>query len=337
MTPTDRYRLRSSNVPDPLGPTVPTIGHARVRVRLDPLWIADVLQMTDVLRMADVLRTTASLPATTTCEPTGTIYASEPLSLGVFLLIGLLGGAHCLGMCGPLVTTYADRMRADGSDGGSARGGRGSRSGDLTVRQVRQHALFNLGRATSYAAIGALFGLAGSVAFVTGRTVTTLADDIHALTGVVVGTVIIAIGVRYALRLELRSLPIPGVDAASGFVVGRLVARVDAWVGNWRIVGLGAAHGLLPCPLLYPAFLYAFVQGSVLGGAAALGTLGLGTIPAMFLFGTVFQSVSVATRLRLHRVLGVAFVVLGYIPLQHGLATLGVPLPHPPIPYYSPI
>ena len=40
---------------------------------------------------------------------------------------------------------------------------------------------------------------------------------------------------------------------------------------------------------------------------------------------------------RIHRVLGVAFVALGYIPLQHGLATLGVPLPHPSIPYYQPV
>jgi len=77
--------------------------------------------------------------------------------------------------------------------------------------------------------------------------------------------------------------------------------------------------------------------GSALGGAAALAALGLGTVPALFLFGTVFGSVSVDTRMRLHRALGVAFVALGYIPLQHGLATLGVPLPHPPIPYYSPL
>ena len=269
-------------------------------------------------------------PATATCEPAGTIHSAEPLSLGVFLLVGLLGGAHCIGMCGPLVSTYADRMRGDGA-------GRTGGGGDLTVRQVRQHALFNLGRTASYAAIGGLFGLAGSLAFVTGRTVTTVADDVHALTGLAVGAVVIAIGVRYALRLELQQLPVPGIESASGVVMNRIVPRVDAWVGDWRIVGLGAAHGLLPCPLLYPAFLYAFVQGSALGGAAALAALGLGTVPAVFLFGTAFGSVSVETRMRLHRVLGVAFVALGYIPLQHGLATLGVPLPHPPIPYYSPL
>ncbi|MDV7350915.1 sulfite exporter TauE/SafE family protein [Halorubrum distributum] len=266
-----------------------------------------------------------------TCEPSGSLYATDSLGLGVFLLVGLLGGAHCLGMCGPLVTTYADRMRS-----GEAVGGRG-RSGDLTVRQVRQHALFNLGRATSYAVLGGLFGLAGSVAFVTGRTVTTLADDVHALTGIAVGGMIVAVGVRYALRLEFESVPIPGFDRAAAAVSDRIVARVDAWVGDWRILGLGAAHGFLPCPLLYPAFLYAFVQGSAIGGAVSLGVLGLGTVPAMLLFGTAFQSMRLETRLRFHRVLGVAFVALGYVPLQHGLATLGVPLPHPPIPYYAPL
>jgi len=277
----------------------------------------------------EVLRSLVAAVGTATCGPNGSLYATDSLSLGVFLLVGLLGGAHCLGMCGPLVTTYADRMRADEA------GGRG-RDDDLTVRQVRQHALFNLGRTASYATLGGLFGLAGSLAFVTGRTVTAVADDVHAFTGIAVGAVIVAVGARYALRLELESVPIPGFDRAASAVSDRIVARVDAWVGDWRIAGLGAAHGFLPCPLLYPAFLYAFVQGSALGGAAALGLLGLGTVPSMLLFGTVFGSIRLETRLRIHRVLGVAFVALGYVPLQHGLATLGVPLPHPPIPYYAP-
>ncbi len=247
----------------------------------------------------------------------------------VFFLIGLFGGAHCLGMCGPLVTTYADRLR-EGND---------SRRDVVTVRAVRQHALFNLGRTASYAILGGLFGLAGSLVFVTPRDVVTVVAEVHALAGLLVGTVIIAMGVHYLLGRGVLggSVGIPLVGSALGRVQAWLLARVDAWVGDGRIAGLGAVHGLLPCPLLYPAFLYAFVQGSPTGGVVSLAALGAGTIPSLFLYGTFFQSVSVETRMRLHRVLGVVFIVLGYIPLQHGLGVLGITLPHPPIPYYQPI
>ncbi|MEF8821959.1 MAG: sulfite exporter TauE/SafE family protein, partial [Halovenus sp.] len=35
----------------------------------------------------------------------------------LFLAIGLLAGAHCIGMCGPLVTIYANNMNATRTDG----------------------------------------------------------------------------------------------------------------------------------------------------------------------------------------------------------------------------
>ncbi|TYT60939.1 sulfite exporter TauE/SafE family protein [Natrialba swarupiae] len=257
--------------------------------------------------------------------------AIEPVSLVVFALIGLLGGAHCLGMCGPLVTAYSDRLRAQ-NDGPSART-------ELTVGMVKQHALFNLGRTVSYALIGGLFGLAGSLVFVSPQAVTAVATDVHAIAGIVVGALIVAMGLHYLAGRGVvgGSIDLPLVQPLLQRVHDGLRSRIDSWVGDSRIAGLGAVHGLLPCPLLYPAFLYAFVQGSPSGGLLALAALGLGTVPAMFLYATVFQSLSLETRMKLHRVLGVAFVLLGYIPLQHGLATLGVPLPHVPLPYYQPL
>ncbi|NGM68067.1 sulfite exporter TauE/SafE family protein [Natronolimnobius sp. AArcel1] len=257
--------------------------------------------------------------------------AIEPVGIVVFALIGLLGGAHCLGMCGPLVTTYSDRLRAQES-GPSGRN-------ELTVGMVKQHALFNLGRAISYALIGGLFGLAGSLVFISPQAVTAVATDVHALAGIVVGVVIVVMGLSYLTGKGLvgGSVTLPLVQPALERVHGRLLANVDSWVGDTRIAGLGAVHGLLPCPLLYPAFLYAFVQGSPAGGVLALAALGLGTVPSLFVYGTLFQSLSLETRIKLHRVLGVAFVVLGYIPLQHGLATLGIYLPHVPLPHYQPL
>jgi len=93
----------------------------------------------------------------------------------------------------------------------------------------------------------------------------------------------------------------------------------------------------LPCPIIYPAYLYAFALGDPVRGALSLGVLGLGTIPTLFLYGTVLTSMGTKQRVRLHRGLGAVFLVLGYIPLQHGLMLYGIHLPHPPIPFYQPL
>lgn len=262
------------------------------------------------------------------CTPANPLLGTETLGVPVLVLVGLLGGAHCIGMCGPLVATYASQMDA-GSDGGG-------RSDLVSFRELRQHALFNLGRTATYTILGGAFGLAGQAVFVGVRDVTLVATEVRAATGILVGVVVAAVGLTYVSGEGGRQIPLPGVDRAAAAVRDRLLPHVTAWAGDYRIAGLGAVHGFLPCPLLYPAYLYAFVQGSALGGATALAALGLGTIPAVFLTGTAVSSLDLSARKRLHRALGATFVVLGYIPFQHGLAVLGVQLPAVPLPGFFP-
>ena len=249
----------------------------------------------------------------------------------LFLVIGVLGGAHCIAMCGPLVTMYAERMQPR-SDGGAATESRTDRRSHLTTYEVRQHALFNLGRAASYTVMGGLFGALGAVLFVTGDELTAVADLVRGVVGILIGLFIVAVGVKYVLG-GTAGIRIPGVGRATNW----LGARIHRFVNGPSIVGLGAIHALLPCPMLYPAYLFAFATGSPISGAIALGALGIGTIPAVFLYGTVIESVGVGHRQRLHRLLGVAFVVLGYILLAHGLMALGYHLPHPHLPHYNPL
>jgi hypothetical protein len=243
----------------------------------------------------------------------------------VFLLVGLLAGAHCLGMCGPLVSVYADRLRE--REGTEA----------LTVRQVRGHALFNLGRAASYAAVGAAFALVGRVAADAFGEFTTLGTYVRGVTGLVVGVAIVGTGAAYVAG-DHRGLALPGPLArVTGRLTAALTRRVDALVGGVRIVGLGAVHGLLPCPVIYPAYLYAFALADPVRAALLLGLLGLGTIPTLFAYGTLLGSLSPARRASLHRALGVSFLLLGYLPLSHGLMLLGVHVPHPHVPFYGPL
>jgi hypothetical protein len=256
---------------------------------------------------------TPSLPAT-------------DVEAAVFLVIGALGGAHCLGMCGPLVSVYSERLRAQSGTENA-----------LTFRELRQHALFNLGRTLGYAAVGAVLATVGALTVGALDAVVAVGTGVRATTGVVVGAAIMVTGVSY-LRGGTGSLRLPGrLGGVFGRVSRALTARVDALVGDVRIVGLGVGHAFLPCPITYPVYLYAFAIGDPLRAAFLLALVGLGTLPTLFVYGTLLGSLSVRWRRSLHRVLGVAFLALGYLPLAHGLMLLGIHLPHPSVPVYQPL
>ncbi|WP_128477189.1 sulfite exporter TauE/SafE family protein [Halorussus pelagicus] len=254
--------------------------------------------------------------------PTGNLDAA------VFLVVGFLGGAHCLGMCGPLVSVYADRLRAqEETDGGT-----------LTLRQVRQHALFNLGRTVGYAAVGALLAFLGAVTVGAMDQVLAAGTSVQATTAVLAGAFIGITGVSYVGGSASHPSLGP-VDDLFGRVSGVLTRRVDDFVGDARIAGLGVVHALLPCPITYPAYVYAFALGDPVRGAFLLALVGVGTFPTLLVYGTVFGSLSASKRL--HQVLGVAFVVLGYLMVAHGLALFGIDVPRVmlplPAPEYQPL
>ncbi|GAB7008154.1 sulfite exporter TauE/SafE family protein [Halorubrum trueperi] len=273
----------------------------------------------------------------------------------LFLAIGLLGGAHCIGMCGPLVTVYAGRMRGesertDGGTGATAADATADatvadatadattartngRRGHLTTYEVRQHALFNLGRAASYTVIGAALGALGGFVLVTTATLTGAAEAVRGVVGLGVGAAVIVVGIRYLLGGATGGVHLPGLQRVTGWLTG----HVDRLANGPGIVGLGAVHGLLPCPILYPAYLYAFASGSAVSGGLALAALGVGTMPAVFLYGTVIESVDAVHRRRVHRLLGVAFVALGYVLFAHGLMSVGIHVPHPSLPFWNPL
>ncbi len=219
------------------------------------------------------------------------------LDLAAAFLLGLLGSAHCLGMCGPLVGLYAAQL----SPGGAA-------------TAHRQHLLFNLGRMLAYANLGVLFGAIGLLLRVR--------PWVAALGGIGAGLFVLAMGARLL-----------GAGGVAARLEGFFARPTRALVGVWRryvsvarspgIVLLGAVHGFLPCPLLYAMFSSAVALGDPIRGGILLLAFSLGTVPTMWGLGMLGRQLG-TTRLGLYRVFGWAVTAWGLVLVVRGLQTLGV-------------
>lgn len=183
------------------------------------------------------------------------------------LITGLLGSAtHCVGMCGPLVLAQTGAV-LEGIPASGMREWHRVKSGVLLP--------YHLGRATTYAALGALaaglFGLMASprVAGIVGAALLVAA----------------AMGfVGYALpRLGLR-LPLAASPAWAG-AVERVAKPLFARPVGVRGYLLGVALGFIPCGLVYAALAAAASTGSPLAGFAGMLAFALGTMPALMGLG----------------------------------------------------
>jgi len=187
---------------------------------------------------------------------------------------GLVGGAHCLGMCGGFVI-----VAAAGS---------------------RRSWLFHAGRLAGYAALGAVAALAGAVLDLGGS-----AAGLHRLRFYVSGALLLAFGLAF-----LGALPRRWLEPGAGVVTG-LLRRARRASGAAFPLVLGLPIGLLPCGLLYPMYAAAAGTGAPLEGAAMLGSFGLGTVPLLGTFSFALDRIALATRQRLTRAAGVAMLLLG--------------------------
>lgn len=195
-------------------------------------------------------------------------------SLLAAFLTGLLGGTHCVGMCGGIVAA----MSFQGEVG---KGGR---------QPFSFHLAYSAGRIGSYTAMGALVGLIGSAAF--------LSDSLFPLQRglyVLAQIVLIFLGLYLAgLNQSIRVLEHAG---------GALWRRVQPLLGKvmpvrnlGQAVAAGALWGWLPCGLVYSVLVMALSAGGAFEGATLLLVFGLGTLPNLLLMGWAAESLRTFTR-----------------------------------------
>ncbi len=186
--------------------------------------------------------------------------------LVTLFLAGLVGSAaHCVGMCGPFVLAQTvSRLQS-----------RPAR--DMSEFHRLGGALlmpYHLGRATTYAGLGAVAGvLAQGLVNVSGLR------WISALLLALAAVFFLAYGLKWLVPPVSR----PGARG-EGWWARNLGARArplfESPVG-WRGYALGLALGFIPCGLVYGALAAAAASGGPLEGAFAMTAFALGTAPAL--------------------------------------------------------
>jgi len=214
-------------------------------------------------------------------------------------LTGLLGSAHCIGMCGGFVLMYS------------------TRGGQAQATRWPAHILYNSGRILTYSIVGGLMGYAGS--FV------ETAAEIRGIQGaalLLAGTLMVGMGLNLiGLLGRPGSLDSPGITSTRPFRRAFLSLMQG---GPLSTFPLGMLLGLVPCGLSYTMEIKAASAGGFVQGFFLMAAFGLGTAPAMLALGRLSSVLTARFRSRAYRAAAAAVILLGIQSLLRGLAFNGI-------------
>jgi len=199
------------------------------------------------------------------------------------LILGLLGGGHCLGMCGGLMGALTLAIPRE------------QRS-----RRLRLLLAYNLGRVFSYACAGLLIGLAGwAVANSPGAM----------LLRVLAALLLICMGL-YLAGWWSGLTRIEGLGRWLWCYIQPLASRMLPVSNLPRALLLGALWGWLPCGLVYSTLLWAASQGNALSSALLMLAFGIGTWPVLLATGLAAERTTALLRRRGVRIAGGMLVIV---------------------------
>lgn len=203
--------------------------------------------------------------------------------LGSALVLGLLGGGHCMGMCGGLMGALTLAIPP------AQRG-----------RRLRLLVAYNVGRVLSYTAAGLMLGMAGW-AVANSPAVFVLR--------IIAALLLIAMGL-YLAGWWSGLTRIEAMGRGLWRHIQPVASRLLPVSSLPRALLLGALWGWLPCGLVYSTLLWAASQGDALYSAGLMAAFGLGTWPVLLATGLAAERVNRLLRRRSVRVAGGMLVVL---------------------------
>lgn len=212
----------------------------------------------------------------------------------LLFVAGILSSMHCVGMCGCFVTAYSVNI-----------------TGNFFNKSIA-HLLYSLGRITTYTLLGAIMGTIGSSMYFLAK----MAGIQNWLT-VFAGAIMVYLGLE-----QLQLVPkIPVLKKFEGSFFkkfGKYYYGLSKKQGVFFTYPIGVVLGFLPCCVLYTVEMQAMTTGSPLKGALSMLFFGLGTIPAMFSFGMVVNTLSSKLREKVLNLASYVIILLGFVSIYRG-------------------
>lgn len=198
-------------------------------------------------------------------------------------LVGLLGGTHCVGMCGGIVGALS--MGAPG--------------------RWSMHLAYNVGRILSYGLAGAIAGAVGAASLGLDSQVPMRLALYLVANLMLIALGLYLLGVTQALAFTERAGQLLWQrlqPLTRRFLPARTVAQAFP---------LGMLWGWLPCGLVYSALATALSSGSAVRGGLCMLAFGLGTLPNLLLAGIVLARLNEFVRRPAVRIAS-GLLVLGF-------------------------
>jgi sulfite exporter TauE/SafE len=212
-------------------------------------------------------------------------------------LLGLFGGMHCIGMCGPIALAIPGRQGA--------------------ATNLLHKSFYNTGRVITYTILGLFTGLIGQ-----GFSFAGWQQGLSIFLGVFLILVIVT--------SKSGNLNIP-----TGRFISTLTNGIKNYFAQFlrrRSMGsalaMGMVNGLLPCGLVYIALAASIAGGSIKSGAMYMLVFGLGTFPIMLGVSLAGNFIGPVFRQKIYRLVPVLIVTLGLIFILRGM-NLGIPYVSP--------
>ncbi|SNR14509.1 sulfite exporter TauE/SafE family protein [Tenacibaculum jejuense] len=212
-------------------------------------------------------------------------------------ILGLLGSLHCLGMCGPIAFMLPLNKQNQ-------------------VTQFFQLMSYHLGRLSTYALLGLVFGLLGR-----GFELFTFQQHLSIFTGILM--IVIILFPKIVHRLKITNS------------LNRFIIKVKSELGKElkekkrnTFFLIGFLNGFLPCGLVYMAILGAIATHNALYGSLYMFLFGIGTIPLMSSIVYLGKFTHFTFYNYFKKIVPFAVILIGVLFILRGLAL--------DIPYISP-